>query len=165
VAESNALALVDQAAEMIGRDPIDDPYTRLTVTGTLSGLHLGGYALVKAGILNMAGLPNKAIIELSQLERLTEQTYRQDETRYQAWSDIAMAETLLRLEEYQEATNKAKDALVACYHINSLQNVTMITDIYSRVARSPYGTSTGAKELGDMLYKWYGDGQREHHLS
>jgi hypothetical protein len=47
------------------------------MTGTLSGLHDGGYRLIKAGILNRAGLSEKAIIELSQLKSLTERTYGQ----------------------------------------------------------------------------------------
>jgi hypothetical protein len=163
--KENALLLVDQAADRIGCDPIDDSYIRLLMTGTLSGLHEGGYRLIKAGILNIAGLSEKAIIELSRLKSLTEQTYGQDETRYHAWSDIAMAEALLELEEYQEATLKIKGALIACYHINSIQNVTMIADIYSRVIAGSYGTSTEARELGDMLNTWYGEEHRGSLLS
>jgi hypothetical protein len=115
--------------------------------------------------LNIAGIPDKAIIELSRLRNLTEQTYGQDETRYHAWSDIALAEALLGLEEYQEATLKVKGALIACYHINSIQNVTMIADIYSRVTAVSSSLSAEAKELGDMLNTWYGEGQRENLLS
>ncbi len=68
-----------------------------------------------------------------------------------------MAETLLVLEDYSEATIKVKGALIACYHINSIQNVAMITDIYRRIAESSYGMSAEVKELGDMLTEWYGD--------
>ncbi|BCL79606.1 hypothetical protein ccbrp13_20710 [Ktedonobacteria bacterium brp13] len=161
----DALLLVDQAADWIGCDSINDPYIRLLMTGTLSGLHEGGYRLIKAGILNIAGLSDKAIIELSRLKSLTERTYGQDETRYHAWSDIAMAEALLGLEEYQEATLKTKEALIACYHINSIQNVTMIADIHSRVTTGSYGASTDARELGDMLNTWYGEEQRGSFLS
>jgi hypothetical protein len=137
---SPTLLLADQAAEMVGCDPLDDPYTRLTVTGTLSGLHLGGYHLVKAGILNTAGLSDQAMIELHQLKRLTEQTYGQDETRNLAWSNITTAEALLGLKEYEEAEVKAKDALIACYHIHSIQNAMMITDIYCRITAGFHGT-------------------------
>lgn len=152
---TNALILIDQAANMVGREAIDDLYTRMLITGTVSGLHIGGYHLVKAGILNTIGLPGKAINELHQLKRLTEQTYGQDETRYQAWSNIDMAEAFMRLGEYEEAINKAKEALVACHNINSVQNVTIITDLYTRIAASSYGASRDVKELGDLLKEWY----------
>jgi hypothetical protein len=163
--KENALLLVHHATDRIGRNPIDDPYLRLLMTGTLSGLHEGGYRLIKAGILNRADLSEKVLIELFRLKSLTEQTYGQDETRYHAWSDIAMAEALLELEEHQEATLKIKGALIACYHINSIQNVTMIADIYSRVIAGSYGTSTEARELGDMLDTWYGEERRGSLLS
>jgi hypothetical protein len=71
-----------------------------------------------------------------------------------------MAEALFGLKEYNEATIKAKEALIACYHIRSTQNAMMITDIYSRIAASSHNQSTGVKELGDMLYEWYGNEQK-----
>jgi DNA-binding SARP family transcriptional activator len=154
--EQPALFLADQAAEMAGRDPISDPYMRLMMTGTLSGLHLGGYYLVKAGILNTADLPNQSVIELHRLKRLTEQTYGQDETRNLAWSNITLAEALLGLKEYEEAAVKAKSAMITCYHIHSMQNAMMITDIYTRITTRSQNTSTEVKELGDMIHTWYG---------
>lgn len=153
---AHVLSLADQVEDMVGRNPIDDPQMRMLLTGTLSGLHLGGYHLIKAGIFNEVGFPGKAIAELKQLKRLTEQTYGQDETRNQAWSDITLSEAYLGLKEYDEAVMKAKEALVACYHINSRQNVTLITDIYQRVLRSSYGKSEDVRELGDMLTGWFG---------
>jgi tetratricopeptide (TPR) repeat protein len=152
---ANTLLLADQAAEMVGRNTIDDPYTRIIMTGTLSGLHAGGYHLIKAGIFNGAGLPGKAIAELQDLKKLTERTYGQDETRNQAWSDIVLAEAFLGLRRYEDAIRKAREALVACHHINSMQNVAIITDIYSRIVASPYGKSHDVKELGEMLSDWY----------
>jgi hypothetical protein len=152
----NALLLADQASELIGREAIDEPFTRLLVTGTLSGLHKGGYHLVKAGILNAAGLPGKAISELNTLKQLTEQTYRQDETRNQVWIDITLAEALMGVEEYGEATYKARGALITCHAINSVQNVATLVAIYSRLLTSSYKTAAEVKELGDMLREWYG---------
>jgi hypothetical protein len=152
---ANTLLLADRAAEMVGRNTIDDPYTRIIMTGTLSGLHAGGYHLIKAGIFNAAGLPGKAIAELQDLKKLTEKTYGQDETRNQAWSDIVLAEAFLGLRRYEEAISTAKKALVACHHINSMQNVAIITDMYSRIMAGPYGKSHDVKELGEMLRGWY----------
>jgi len=153
---TNAQMLADQAAHMIERNTIDDPYTRMLVTGTLSGLHLGGYYLTRADIFNAAGLPGEAIHELNKLGGLVERTYGQDETRNQAWSNIVHAKVLVNLKEYNEGANKAKVALVACHTIHSMQNVTIILDLHSRLISSSYGSSKNVKELGDMLEEWYG---------
>src|SRR5260370_15423968 len=149
------LVFADQAADLVERNTIDDPSTRMTITGTLSGLHWGGYHLIRAGIFNVIGLPGKAITELQHLKRLTELTYGQDETRNQAWSDIVLAEAFLGLGEYEEAVNCAKKALIACHAIHSMQNVAMIGDLHGRIINGSYGGSIDAKELGDLLKGWY----------
>ncbi len=154
---THPLAFADQAETFAGCHPVDDAYTRLLTTGTLSGLHTGGYHLVKAGIFNVAGFPDQALTELVHLERLTQQTYAPDETRNAAWYTITMAETLMGLKRYQEALHEAKKALITCSSINSIQNVTMILPIYSQIAASSYGKSPEVKELADMLQKWYGE--------
>jgi hypothetical protein len=154
---TNVLTLTDQVADLVGRDTIDDLYTRAMVTGVVSGLHLGGYHLGRANVFNAVGLPGKAIAELNQLQFLTAQTYGRDETRNQAWMDIVMSEALLGLQDYAEATNKAKGALITCHNIHSMQNVTTIIDIHSQLATSSYGISTDVKELGNMLLEWYGE--------
>ncbi len=100
-------------------------------------------------------MPGKAIAELQDFKKLTECTYGQDETRNQAWSDIVLAEAFLGLRRYEDAIRKAREALVACHHINSMQNVAIITDIYSRIVASPYGKSHDVEELGEMLSEWY----------
>src|SRR5260370_2834504 len=107
-ASANTLVLADQAADMVGRDTIDDPYTRILVTVTVSGLHAGGSPLIKAGIFNAAGLPGKAMTELHDLKKLTVRNYGQDETRNQAWSDIVLAEAFVGLKRYSDAITKAK---------------------------------------------------------
>ena len=141
---------------MVGREEIDDLCTRMIVTGTLSGLHLGGYYLTRADIFNAIGSPHQAIHELNHLHRLLERTYGQDETRNQAWSTIVLSKALLGLHEYSEATKKAKKALISCHAIHSTQNVTIISDIHSILTSSSYRFSGDVKELGDMLEEWYG---------
>lgn len=153
---TRALLLTEQAAEMVGREEIDDLCTRMIVTGTLSGLHLGGYYLTRADIFNAIGSPHQAIHELNHLHRLLERTYGQDETRNQAWSTIVLSKALLGLHEYSEATKKAKKALISCHAIHSTQNVTIISDIHSILTSSSYRFSGDVKELGDMLEEWYG---------
>lgn len=152
---ANILIPADQAANMVGRNSIDDIYTRMITTGTVSGLHPGGYYLIKAGIFNIAGLSGKAFAELNKLKSLTEKTYGKDETRNQAWINVAFAETLIGLGEYTEAICHVKEALVACHNINSTQNIMSIIDIYGKLAPGKYGLSTDVKELEDMLKEWY----------
>lgn len=155
---AQAIAMSDEVADMVGADPIDDFYTRSLITGTLSGLHMGGYHLGRAEIFNAVELPGKALTELNHVQKLTEGTYGGDETRYQAWFDVLMAESLMGLKDYYEATRRAKSALIIFHNINSLRNMASVKDIYSRIAASSYGTSIDVKELGDMLKEWYKDG-------
>ena len=49
--EMNPLMLVDQAANRVNCDSLDDAYTRLLVTGTLSGLHWGPITSTKLKFL------------------------------------------------------------------------------------------------------------------
>lgn len=155
---AQALAMSDEVADAVGADPIDDFYTRALITGTLSGLHMGGYHLGRAEIFNAVGLPGKALTELNHVKKLTQGTYGGDETRYQAWFDVLMAESLIGLKDYYEATNRAKSALIIFHNIHSLRNIASVKDIYSKIAASVYGASTDVKELGDMLKEWCEDG-------
>ena len=127
----------------------------MIITGTLSGLHLGGYYLTKADILATAGLSNEALTELHHFSSLVERTYDQDETRNRAWSDIVYSKVLLNLKEYSEATNRAKTALIACQTIHSRQNVAIIADLYRKLTYTPYAASKNVQELGDMLEHHY----------
>lgn len=159
---ANALTLVDQASEAVDSEHIDDLYTRAVVIGDLSGLHLGGYLLHRANTLNALGLPGKALTELNKLHRLVESTYGKEETRIQSWRDIVLAETFLGLGEYQQATEKAKDALIACHTIHSIQNIANIVNVQGQLAASPsYGSSADVLELGDMIREWYGEKYRD----
>jgi len=151
---AKALTLLDEAGDMIEQESIDDLYTRMLVTGTLSSFHLGSYLLSRAHVFNTTGFPGKALNALKQLKQLTQRTYQRDEARNHAWMDIVQAEALLGLEEYGEVTDKAIAALVACHSIDSLQNIMKIRDIHSRLVASSYGKSADVKELGEMLEAW-----------
>ncbi len=151
LAVSQALKLTDLAIDCAGQDKLDDIYTRLLVTGTISGLHLGAYHLIKAEILTILGLAGQAYLELKQVKKLTEKTYGRDETRNQAWIDVAESKMCIGLEKYEEAASKARDALLACQDIYSMQNIAVIADIHGQLATSAYGKSIDVRELGDML--------------
>lgn len=149
------LKLIDRAASTVERNPLDDLYTRVLVTGTLSGLHQGGYYLTRADILTLAGLPDEAMQELNQLSRLVKQTYGKDETRNQAWNSIVQAKALMGLREYAEATNKIREALIVCHGIQSTQNIAVVADIYGRLTSGPYRHSGDVKDLEEILQEWY----------
>jgi hypothetical protein len=57
----------------------------------------------------------------------------------------------MRLEEYEEATKYARQALLACQDINSVTNTAIITDIYGRLLQSRYRAASDVKELGEIL--------------
>lgn len=149
--EMNPLMLVEQAANRVNCDPLDDAYTRLLVTGTLSGLHWGAYHLNKAEIFIAMGMFPQALHEIEQLKQLTERTYGRDETRNQTWYSVVMAKILMGLKAYPQVTKMLKEALLACRSINSIQNTVTIMDIFSRLLTSPYGTSADVEELRTML--------------
>ena len=67
-----------------------------------------------------------------------------------------LAKALIGLKEYREATNRAKVALIKCHAIHSVQNVAIISDINSKLARSSYKLSKDVQELHNMLEEWYG---------
>ncbi len=152
--ETNPLTLVEQAESLVASNPIEDAYTRLLITGTLSGLHWGAYHLNKTELFLAMGMQNQALTELQCLRQLTERTYSQDEIRNVAWSNVVTAEVLMALGAYPEGTDALKSALLACRSINSLQNVVTIRNLHYRLTVSSYGTSADVQEIGSMLKEW-----------
>jgi transcriptional regulator with XRE-family HTH domain len=150
VSASKLIAL-DDVADTAGRQNINDPYMRVILTGTRSGLHQAAYLSNRSAVFMAAGLPGKALKELNSLEALTENTYRKDETRQITWLDILKANIYIGLEEFNLATKLARQALLACQDINSITNTAIITDIYGRLLRTRYGASSDVKELGEIL--------------
>ncbi len=145
------LITLDDVADTVGRQNIDDLYMRALITGTRKSWHQAGFLNTRATVLNTAGLPGQALKELNSLESLIEKTYKRDETRQFAWLDILRANIYMGLEEYVPATLHAKQALLACQDINSVTNIAIITDIYGRLLRSPHKASSDVKEMGDLL--------------
>jgi tetratricopeptide (TPR) repeat protein len=147
------LLAMDDIADTVGKQNIDDLYLRALVTGTRKSWHQAGYLNTRATAFTTAGLPGKALKESNALERLIEKTYRRDETRQFAWLDILRANIYMGLEEYGEATERAKRAVLACQDIHSVTNTAIVKDIYGRLLNSPYKASNDVEELGDILRK------------
>lgn len=149
----SVLLAPDDVADWVGRQGVDDLYTRTLVTGTRSGLHEQAYLSNRASIFTTAKLPGQALKELNASERLTEKTYRRDETRQFTWLDILKANVYMELGEFGTAVEYAKRAVVACQDISSITNTAIITDMYGRLLRSPHKESRNVQELGALLRK------------
>lgn len=150
---SSLLLLLDDVADTVGQQPIEDVYLRALITGTRKSWHQAGYLNTRATVFTTARLPGQALRELNALETLVEKTYRKDETRQFAWLDILRANIYLGLEEFGEATYSARQALFACQDIGSITNIAIITDIYGRLLMSPHRESKDVQELGEILDK------------
>ena len=150
---ASMLLALDDVADTVGKQNIDDLYTRALVTGTRKSWHQAGYLSTRATAFNTAGLPGQALKELNTLEGLIEKTYRKDETHQFAWLDILRANIYMGLEEFGEVTERAKQALLACQDINSVTNIAIIADIYGQLLASSHKASSEVQELGDILRK------------
>jgi hypothetical protein len=150
---ASVLMIVDDVANMVGRQEVGDLYIRTLVTGTRSGLHEQAYLSNRSAIFITAKLPGQALKELNVSESLTEKTYRRDETRQFTWLDILKANIYMDLGEFAVAVDYAMRALMACQDINSITNIAIITDIYGRLSQSPHKASRDVRELGDVLRK------------
>ncbi len=145
-----ALTLLDQAEDTTGIQNIDDPYTRALIVGERVSFTKGGYHSARAAAFTAAKMPGAALKELNTLEAL-QQGVAKDLTRRHVWLNIVAANTFMDLENFEEATKHARNALAASQDINSITNLTNIIDIYGRLLRSPYRIDADVQELGDML--------------
>jgi hypothetical protein len=150
---ASVLMTPDDVAELVGRQDVDDLYTRTLITGTRSGLHEQAYLSNRSSIFTAAKLPGQALKELNASEHLTEKTYRRDETRQFTWLDILKANIYMELEEFRTAADYARRALLACQDISSITNIAIITDIYGRLLQTDHKASRDVQELGDILRK------------
>jgi hypothetical protein len=146
-----AFTMLDDAADMVDSQSIDDPHTRMLVTGSRVGFVKGEYHSTRAAAFNAARMPGAAQQELNALETLQQRSVGQDLTRNQVWLDIVRANTFMGLGEFAQATIHVRKALFASQDINSITNLTNIVDIHGRLLRSPYKGDRDVQELGDML--------------
>ena len=148
---AKVITLLNGMEEKIGQEHIKDPYQRVLVTGSRIGFVRENYHNMRAAAFNAAGMTGAALKELRIIEGLQEGTIRKDLTRSQIWLDIVAADTFMRLERFEDATKRAKKALLGCQDINSVTNLTSIVDIHGRLLRSPYQDEPDVEELGNML--------------
>jgi hypothetical protein len=148
-----AIMLLDGAEEKADRQSIDDPYTRELVTGSRIGFIKESYHNDRAAAFNSAKMSGAALKEIKIMEALREGTIGKDLTREQIWLDIVAANTFMGLEQFEEATKRARRVLVASHDINSVTNFAKVVDIHGRLLKSPYKHDPDVKELGDMIHE------------
>jgi len=146
-----AITLLDEAEKYVDCESINDPYERHLVTGELFGFVKGRYHNGKARNLTIAGRSGAALKELATMEGLREGTVGKHFTREQTWLDIVASDIYMGLEQFEEATKRAKNALVVCQDIRSVANIAFIVDIHGRLLQSPYKAESDVDELGDMV--------------
>jgi hypothetical protein len=152
-ARANALVLLDEAGEKLDNPYVDDLYTRMLLTGS-DFLSKEGYRQHRANVLNALGLYGRALGELQQLRKGT--AVGETNPRNQVWERLVESKALIGLEEYTQATQNLKEALVTCSSIQSAQNMVSIANKCGQLLGSPYGSSSDVRELADMLRQWYG---------
>ena len=132
----------------------DDLYAQI-LRGRPGGLTDGAYHLGRAITFNATGRPNMAIQALDDLEQVTTGRIPHDQTRNNAWVDIIWAQTALGMKDFDIATTKATNALLACQDINSITNIATIKDIYARLLQTNYKEKQNVKNLGKLLTARY----------
>lgn len=148
-----AIMMLDDAIENVGKEHIDDPYTRALTTGYLASFRLEGYHSARAAAFNAGGMHGDALEEISAMESLQRGKLEQDFTRSLTWLNIVKANTFVGLQQFEEATHRARSALLSSGDIRSISNFANIVDIHGRLEKSPYKQSRKVKELGDMIHE------------
>ncbi len=148
---ASLLVNIDNIADTVDKQKVDDLYVRALVRGQQKDWHTGSYLSSRAITFNAAALSGQALKEFNALKDLTEKTFGRDGTRQFAWLDILQANIYMGMKEFGVATKYARQALLACQDIRSITNIAIITDIYGRLLKSRYKSSSDVEELGDML--------------
>jgi len=146
-----AITMLDDAADNVDCQKIDDTYTRVLITGTRTGFIKGRYLYGRASAFSTIGMTKAALKELNGMETVQKGNLGKDLTRYHAGIDIIRANTFMGLEQFEEATRRAKKALFASRDINSITSLANLIDIHGRLLKSSYKNEPEVSELGDMI--------------
>jgi hypothetical protein len=129
----------------------DDPYVQIVQDGRLGGLTEGAHHLGRAVTFNAVGRPDMAKQALDDLEELTTGRIPRDQIRNNTWVDIVWAQAALGLKDFDMATVKATNALLACQDINSVVNIAIIQNMYAQLLQTSYKEKQEVKNLGKLL--------------
>jgi|SRR5579859_3160985 len=146
-----AITMLDNTADNIGKENIDDPYQRVLATGFGQPLTMQGLHTARASTFNAEGMAGKALQEIRAIEALQMSTIGKDITRHWAWLDIVAANSFIGLRQFDEATRRAKRALTTSRDIKSLTSLTNLVNIHGLLIKSSYKDNTNVRELGEVL--------------
>jgi tetratricopeptide (TPR) repeat protein len=146
---------MERAANVLGKDTINDPYMRILLDGSPNGFNEGMYRLKRAVILNGLGRGEDALDELDRLVALDgKQGIARNQARTNAWSLIIRASASFKRGDYFSAAQEARNALLVCQDIDSGANIMLIRDIYARLIKVGYKHEL-IEELGRDLATYF----------
>jgi len=148
---TRVLSTVEQAEQWIGQEQrSDDLYARIC----LPSPHLQHWRLYlgQAVTFNVVGHPAKAVAALQAIKQLAPgEGLPANEIRRNAWAMIIEAEAHMGLQSFDQAATLASTALRSCQDIQSLSNIAIIRDIYSRLRQGSASNHVAVIELGKTL--------------
>lgn len=143
---SEALALIDQGEQMIGRD---DDNLAFSAEFTESKCHLDRAKTLIASPLESLRSPATARKELAHAAQLASSTLK---LRHLSIT-IRTAESYYVEGAYDMAVASAEAALELIEDVDSKQNLTRLNNLHKRLKESSYGKSTDVALLGTKLLK------------
>ncbi len=146
-----AIDVGEQARQWIDQQEYaDDLYSQMLTER--SAFNLGRFYLGQAIIYNITGYHTKSLEMQKKLNMLQEgRGIAKSEIRSNAWASIAQAEAYMGLKEFDQAAILATDALQECKSIQSVNNIIVITDMYSRLLQESASKHTTVQRLGNAL--------------
>ena len=150
---SRVLSTVEGAEQWVDQEhKSDDLYARIYRPG--QNFQRWRLYLGQAVTFNIVGHPNKAVAALQAIKQLEAGNgLPANEIRRNAWAMIVEAEAYMSLKSFDQAASLAAEALRACQDIQSLSNIAIIRDIYSRLRQGSASDHAAVIELGKTLKK------------
>jgi hypothetical protein len=145
-----AISIGDQAGQWIDQEDAGDIYSQMLLKH--SRVNQGRMYLEQAIAYNVIGDSDTAMSKLEDLARLQmEKGIPKNQARRNVWTTIVQAEVHMGRKEFDQAAVLATDALQRCNGIKSVSNISIITDIYSRLLQGSAYNHPTTIELGNAL--------------
>ncbi|GCE14593.1 hypothetical protein [Tengunoibacter tsumagoiensis] len=136
---------LDKSARLLSKGKMEDG----SFVDLFANINTGRYSLGKAAALIALKEYDEADSELDQAEELISP----DQTRRHAWISVLRSQVWFGQGSYAVATETALNALKVCKGINSVNNITLIKNLYHQLTsdRCSYRLSRPVQQLGANL--------------